>query len=203
MAKLAEIATDIRTTKGVRTKWRIAADILRRKFGPFVLRGHVLYRCDREQLRAYPWQPKIRADFRLYETREAVPEVLWKRLREDDTKSSVRIEFARGAVLWAAFVDGQPAAYMLSIRASCLAKWYIRLEPNDVILYGAGTFREWRGNGLHTDIMRHAISKTPGDIYCDAHEWNATAQKNFEKCGFVAFAKTHAEHTLSHKDLLF
>lgn len=192
MARLSQIAMDIRAAKGARIKWRIVADILRRKFGPFVLRRHVLYRCDRERLCAYPWQPKIRAEFRLYETQEVVPCILCKRIEEDNAMLFVAQELSRGAVLWAAFIGEQPAAYLLSTRASCLSKWYIPLMPNDVVIYGAATFREWRGNGLYTDILRHVIGKTSGNIYCDANEWNAAAQRNFERSGFVRIGKASA-----------
>ena len=190
MTKLSDIARDLWAGEGARVKWRIAADVLRRNLGPYVLRGHVLYRCDRERFRANPWQPKIEANFRSFETPDLVPDILWKRLNEDCAVPPIAQAFSRGAVLWAAFIGDQPAAFLLSIKASRLGKWYIPLLPNDVVLYGAGTFHEWRGKGLHTDIMRHAIGAASGDIYCDAHKWNATAQRNFEKSGFVRIGNT-------------
>lgn len=192
MARLSQLAVDIRAAESARTRWRIVTDILRRKFGPFAFRDHVLYRCNRERYRAYPWKPKIGAEVRSYKSQEAVPEVFWKRLKKDNAISTVIEEFSRGAVLWVSFIGDKPAAYMRSIRASGLSEWYIPLAPDDVVLYGGGTFREWRGNGLHTDTMRHVIRKTAGDIYCDAHEWNAAAQRNFEKCGFVRIGRAPA-----------
>jgi hypothetical protein len=83
------------------------------------------------------------------------------------------------------------AGYQWSIRGYFLKRWFVNLDPDDLVIYGAVTFNAFRGRGIHPATIRHIIETEATDdvdVYCDATEWNVVAQRNIEKSGFRANA---------------
>lgn len=68
-----------------------------------------------------------------------------------------------------------------------LSRWHMPLQAGDAIIYGAGTRRQSRGQGLIGILVkaiadRHASQ--PGRLLLDCFEWNTSARRAFEKYGF-------------------
>jgi hypothetical protein len=164
---------------------------LRRKMAPAVSDGLIVYKLDEQAYRAgklVPWPEGLSVT--RYETLDAIPPAVRETVEPDVRErlwSEFASEFANGGVLWIGQIGGTLAASQWCIRGSRLGPWYVPLQPNDLVIYAAGTQNAFRGRGIHPAMIRYIMEHEPHDggaIYCDALAWNVVAQKNIEKAGY-------------------
>lgn len=140
--------------------------------------------------------PFFRREVIIYRQEGELPRVPWpagltvQRLTTPDHPAVDSKEIRRGGVPWLGTINGEPCSIIWSKKGRNLQKWYIRLEPDDLVLYAATTFPRYRGRGIHSAARLFVLANEPHrTAYCDVAEWNTTAKKNIEKTGFVPIAR--------------
>lgn len=96
-------------------------------------------------------------------------------------------EFSLNGIMWLALVDGNIAGYAWSRRYDGNRGWYVKLNPDDVIVLATVTFVAYRGRGLMSDLVLTAIREevpSHGRAYIDCKAWNVPAIKYIERSGF-------------------
>lgn len=189
MKLISELASRVRQS-GMSKAGLIVYEGVKRKFMPRVVQLTTVYQLDEAAYRAGP--PIRRTDGLVIARYDRFPDNLDEVLNgtTDELRaqivSSMRREFPRGGVLWVGKIDGSVAAVRWSKYGSSLRKWYIPLNSDDVILFGAVTFEAYKGRGIHSTMIRHVIENEPqaGRFLCDIHNWNTISQRNWAKAGF-------------------
>ena len=137
-------------------------------------------------------------EFAHYESFEEIPEQVKQDicLNADRTRlENDKLELSEHAVLWMALVDGKVAATVFTRKGKYFRRWFLDLQPNDVVVFRLHTHPEFRGRGLAPALMRHAMYKVlekPGHAYIDCRTYNKPSIRCIQKAGFkcVATKKT-------------
>lgn len=177
-------------------KWpTIAKEGLKRTFGTRLTTENIVYRADEDAYRAGP-SVVVPQGFTVipYDAPSSVPENIFigvEAYEAADLRKLLRDEFASGGVLWIGYIDGEFAAFRWTIRARHLKRWYVALEPDDVVVYAGRTRHLFRGRGIQPAFFRHiieALQDSRTTIYCDAEKWHTVTQRNIQRAGFRPIA---------------
>ncbi len=161
-------------------------DRVLRAVGPYFANQNVIYKLDRS---ASPVELPEGFEFRRCRFADELPSQFWEVYRK--SQPEVKFEefvhpFSRHAVLSIGFVNGTPASYLWSSHFPPFERWYVPLEPEDVVIFSVVTFFRFRGLGLARLMVRCVADAEPGvgHIYLDVKRWNRSGQLAFEKAGF-------------------
>lgn len=167
---------------------------VKRKLMPKLVKRTTVYQLDEEAYRAGP--PVRRTEGLIISRHERMPDDLATLLAGVDVElrssieSVMRREFGRKGVLWLGTIDGALAAVRWSKFGRDVQRWYLPLNPDDVVLFGAQTLEAFKGRGIHSAMIRHVVETETGAgrFLCDIHDWNTVSQRNWLKCGFRPIA---------------
>ena len=101
--------------------------------------------------------------------------------------ANIRREMVDRAVLWIGLIAGQIVCVQMTRAGRDIAKWFVPLRDDDIIVFAVGTRMEYRGSGIAPAIIRHAMHRELGDngkAHIDCKVWNKPAIRGFEKAGF-------------------
>lgn len=104
--------------------------------------------------------------------------------------ATMRAEFRRGSVLWIAWRDGEPAAFLWTRRGDRFKQWFVPLEPADIVTFAMVTLPQHRGIGIAPTMMRHVIHLERGRggrAMIDCAQWNKPSIRAIEKVGYRRF----------------
>lgn len=147
-----------------------------------------------------PFTQEARNDciFASYQSFTALPE----RLKEDrhkrgdqDGLKQDKLELDENATLWVAYVDHNVATTVFTRRGTHFRRWFVELKPNDIVVFRLNTNEHYRGRGLASSLIRHALFSIGDDsasAYIDCRTYNKPSKRAIEKAGFecIAIKKT-------------
>lgn len=180
-------------------------EIVKRKLGGKITDAIIVYRLDEADYRrgaAVRWPEGLCVE--RTETMAGIPQEILGNVPAEELEAllaGLETEVDRGGVLWLGTIGGELAATQFSIRGSKMPGWYVPLQPNDIVIYAAGTLNAFRGRGIHPAMIRHIMENEPregGEVYCDALVWNTVAQRNIEKAGYRPIAKSRLKSSKHH-----
>lgn len=102
-----------------------------------------------------------------------------------------RFEMEHGAVLWVVLMDGGYVGSSLSRSGRHYLKWFVELEPHDVVIFRNATAPAFRGRGICPALMREIIARELSDggrAYVDCQIDNKASIRSIEKAGFRRIA---------------
>ena len=172
----------------------ILADSVRRLLGKKLSHENIVYQLNPSAYSAgHPVQ--IPESFKVlrYENLDEIPKPDLSTLHPVELARIVEQadrELRAGAVMWVGYIEGVFAASQFSIRGQFLKRWFIPLQPDDIVIYGADTLNAFRGRGIHPAMIRSIIEReVDAGAYCDTNVWNVVAQRNIERAGFRRIAR--------------
>ncbi len=149
---------------------------------------------------AGPFSPENRAGctFKCYASFDEIPEQVKADMCPPGDTSRLEIdklELSENAKLWIALVDDRVASIVFTRKGKYFRRWFLVLQPEDIVVFRLLTHPEYRGRGLATSLIRHAIytaSDKPGKAYIDCRTYNKPSKRCIEKAGFkcIAIKKT-------------
>lgn len=163
-----------------------AADKLRRAVWSRVDRRHVLFRLDPKLL---PAVSSLEGDVRRFDRIESLPDEAFEFM----PLSWFADRFDEGARLWSFWTGNRPVACLWAISGRELNCWYVRIRPQDCVIYAVVTYPPMRGRGIARELLSYVAAcemNGENDIFLDCMRWNLTAQRSFERVGFRRFAIT-------------
>ena len=169
---------------------------LRRTFTPY---EHIVYRFDGVGAD----QPTL-CDIRVERFDTDLPSAVVDRLIEAVGARELRgfrALLEKQAVLWVAFIGDAVAGHLWTQKAQHMGRWYMPLQPDDVVIFSVVTRPDHKGKGAAPALCLHAIDaiasragNLPCRFYLDCETWNTVAQRSFMKAGFVPIALAHSLH---------
>jgi GNAT superfamily N-acetyltransferase len=99
-------------------------------------------------------------------------------------------EIDENALLWLAFVDGRVASSVFTREGKYFKRWFVGLNPEDLVVFRLSTRPELRGRGLAPSLIVHALHCTSpkGCAYIDCRTYNKPSIRCIEKVGFECIA---------------
>lgn len=138
--------------------------------------------------------------FDIWQTMPDVPDKILAEITLSEEFKAVRDErFRVGGRLCTAVIDDEVATFMWAKSGSRTPRWYVALEPEDVVLYGMYTFPKYRGRGLIGQLVAYTVDQEhppAGDFYADVRVTNTISLQALRKIGFVDCAKTTLGHLI-------
>jgi len=123
------------------------------------------------------------------------PDIMNNLTREFGIESievNTRLMATKGCVLWVAFLHEAPACIALSRKGKHIPKWFVALDPEDIVIFRVNTLQACRGKGLSPALTRHIMRhelKDGGKAYWDCKIYNKPSIRAAEKAGFHCVAK--------------
>ncbi len=127
---------------------------------------------------------------------EDIPASLLKQLNNAFSEQAMHINLILvkhcGCTFCLGFIYDEPVCIGLARKASRIPKWFIDLEPDDVVLMRGATVPTHRGKGISPCLQQTAASLFPVErinVYIDASIYNAPSLRSIEKAGFKRICK--------------
>jgi len=102
-----------------------------------------------------------------------------------------RFEMDHGAIMWVGLVDGQLAHRKLIRYGKDFKRWFVDLKENDIVVFRANTYPNYRGLGIGPAISAHlmySLLRNGGKVYTDCNVNNAPAIRATLKNGYEIIA---------------
>jgi hypothetical protein len=143
-----------------------------------------------------PFPEEIRTDcmFSRYESFAALPDHLKQSMTAEGNPSRLEVderELQDNATLWIALVDNEVACTVFTRRGADFRRWFVELQPEDVVVFRLRTYIGFRGRGLAPSLMRHALHEIMDErncAYIDCRTYNKASIRCIEKTGFKRIA---------------
>lgn len=126
-----------------------------------------------------------------YDDADAVPPDILDKMRETDAERSVQAYLYhirhKGSVLWVAVRNGTVCSTWLSRQGRHIPRWFIPLQPDDLLLYRGKTAAAARGKGFSPAMTQYIIAHEPGatgSAYADCRIYNHPSIRCLTKAGF-------------------
>ncbi|MDH3347097.1 MAG: GNAT family N-acetyltransferase [Desulfobulbaceae bacterium] len=167
-------------------------------------RYYHLWFCRQNYIFKYdgPILPQQRSDckYESYESFDELPEHVKVDICADGDASRLeadKLELGENAILWVAFIDGCVATTVFTRKGKHFRRWFLDLQPADVVVFRLRTLPVFRGRGLAPALIRHAIyaqsgTDKSGQAYIDCRTYNKTSKRCIEKAGFKCVATKKA-----------
>jgi hypothetical protein len=100
-------------------------------------------------------------------------------------------EMKHAAVLWVGYLDGELAGLSMTRRGAHFRRWFVPLNPEDIVVIRNQTAPTFRGRNVCPALMRRAIAeelKSGGTAYCDCRVYNHASIRSIEKAGLRRIA---------------
>ncbi len=101
-------------------------------------------------------------------------------------------EVRRGAVLWLGWIGAEICGATMSRRGRFFRKWFVPLEPADIVIFRNRTAERFRGRGVCPTLMQHVIATEleaeSGRAFVDCRVYNHASIRSIEKIGFERIA---------------
>ncbi|MBI4566712.1 MAG: GNAT family N-acetyltransferase [Planctomycetes bacterium] len=123
-----------------------------------------------------------------------VPEALRNYARRSPWEGDVE-ELRMGAVYWVGYDEGEVACTCMSRRGIQFRRWFVPLEPSDLVIIRGRTLPALRGRGLFPALMREIVRRelrAGGRAYADCRVYNSASMRAIEKAGFRRIATLKA-----------
>ena len=125
-----------------------------------------------------------------YQKLEEIPRKAVDKMVEelgDSASEWLNKEFSEKSVLWLLYVNGEFVARQFIRHGKYFDKWFIPIRDKDYVFMAAGTFPEFRGQGL-SPLLKRAImyheTRNGGLAYVDCKVWNQPAIRALKKNNF-------------------
>ncbi len=126
-----------------------------------------------------------------YDDADAAPPDILDKMRETDAERSVQAYLYhirhKGSVLWVAVCNGAVCSTWLSRRGRHIPRWFIPLQPDDLLLYRGKTAPAARGKGFSPAMTQYIIAHeldAEGSAYADCRMYNHASIRCLTKAGF-------------------
>ena len=178
------------------------------RYASFIIRPHLLpgkmwrrmlvyYRrwfCDNNYIFKHtgPFHVEERSDctFQTFNSFKEIPDQVKLGMCVDSDTSrfkSDELELRENACLWLALVNGQVASIVFTRKGKYFRRWFVDLQPEDTVVFRLLTRPEYRGRGIATSLIRHAMHETTsnsGNAFIDCRTYNKPSKRCIEKAGF-------------------
>ncbi len=99
-----------------------------------------------------------------------------------------RVELENNAVLYVGYIDDKVAGVLFSRQGKYFKRWFVDLADNDIVLFRAKTYPEFRGRGICPTLIRYAMHdnlfNTSNFAYADCRVYNTASERAITKAGF-------------------
>lgn len=145
-----------------------------------------------------PFLPETRSDctFKRYDSVGDLPESIQADISSDGKPTRLtrdKRELNENAILWVAMVNDRVASTVFTRKGKHFHNWFLPLQPEDVVIFRLRTHPDFRGHGLASSLIRHAMHETikegPGNAYIDCRTYNKSSISCILKAGFIKVAK--------------
>ncbi|MCC6907842.1 MAG: GNAT family N-acetyltransferase [Phycisphaerales bacterium] len=100
-------------------------------------------------------------------------------------------EMRQNAVMWVAFSNGDPVGMLFTRQGQHFARWFVDLNPDDIVIFRMRTYPEYRGRGIAPALMTHAIWSLCANgtrAFIDCRVYNQPSIRSILKSGFRRIA---------------
>ncbi|MGD0231368.1 MAG: hypothetical protein ABSC19_13575 [Syntrophorhabdales bacterium] len=162
----------------------------------------ILFYCDLryagDPVPALPGGCILEAATHYPDIRPADLQSLFDHLGARRTEHDLRDRFEKGATLWFLKEHDTIAAFIWSVRGTMVAPFFLPLTPDDVVLFDAESFPEYRGRGLYPLLVQSLFCKLREEkasrVYGMAKTWNASSLRGLGKTPFRRYAVASTMH---------
>ncbi len=143
-----------------------------------------------------PYEIKERTDssFEFYDDYDDIPENVIADISANNNQRRLatdKLELTENATLWVAFVNGHVATTVFTRKGEHCRRWFVSLQPDDVIIFRLHTRPQFRGRGLAPSLIHHAAHSSTsafGNVFIDCRTYNKPSIRCIEKAGFKCIA---------------
>lgn len=143
-------------------------------------------------VRRSPFPAEIRPDvqFLRFEHFEEVPESVRQAIIANQDQRALEKderEIRDHSLMWVAIVDDKVASACHSRKGKFFRTWFVPLNDDDIVLFRARTYPEFRGRGIIPSIYRHIMHQELPEsarAFADCAEYNKASRRSLEKAGF-------------------
>jgi hypothetical protein len=147
-------------------------------------------------VREGPFPPELYPGvrFECYRSPEDIPAWVAEAIKGEQGEETLKmdlVEIRDGSVMWAALVDDRLAGLMHSRRGRMFRRWFVHLRDDDIVIFRARTFPDFRGRGISPAMHRHImnVELTDSDrAYADSALYNTPSRRCLEKVGYRVIA---------------
>ena len=188
--RFSNVAIDLSPKVLLGKVWRRSSNCYRHWF----CQQNCIFRHDGPFVTKY----QVGCEFAHYDSFEMIPEQVKKEIcgAGDPARLEMdKLELSENAVLWIASRNGKVASIVFTRKGLHFRRWFLPLQPDDVVVFRLHTHPEFRGRGIAPALIQHAVKTVldkPGHAYMDCRTYNKPSIRCIQKAGFkcVATKKT-------------